>query len=143
MENPFDEIWKAGEESLRWLEAYIARLPPIIPARDVQRFLNDPRWIDEENILKRAKNRERVAQQLAERRATDPDAYKKHEREARAKRRTAQRDRDAGGVSSSVRARESRMATLRAWPSVSEVLAGPWHVKGRPERRDNRVPSGA
>lgn len=95
----YEKVLRVVAKDLPWIEAYAARLPKVIRKQDVRRALNDPRWLDEDSIQRRAENRERVARQRAKARATDLDAFRKSEREGRARRRKAKRYRKAGGVS--------------------------------------------
>ena len=132
MENPFDEIWKAGEESKKWLEAYAASLP-IIRAQDVVRAVSDPDWLNEENLRRRAKHRAKVARLRAKARAKDLEGFRRTEREGRARRRRAERDRD-GGRAAEVRA-ATRIAILKTWPTGSEAVTQALSSISTPRRR--------
>jgi hypothetical protein len=90
--DPFyaEKTRKIHAKNLRWVQEFLSHLP-VVRAQDAERAMNDPRWLDEDRIQKRAENRERVARQRAKARATDLDAYRKSEREGRARRRKAER----------------------------------------------------
>jgi hypothetical protein len=76
-----DDVLKAGEEALRGLEGYLRSLPEVIRAQDVLRAVSDPDWLSEQNVLRRARERKRIALLRTKARALDPAAYKKAERE--------------------------------------------------------------
>lgn len=77
------KIRKIYEKVRLGLEEYLSRLPAI-RAQDARRARSDPSWLDEENIIRRAENRKRVARQRARARATDLEAFRESEREGRA-----------------------------------------------------------
>lgn len=85
-----EKIRKIHEKNLRWIQEFLAHLP-VIRARDAKRAMSDPSWLDKENIWRRARNRTRVALQRAAARALDLAAYRRTEREGRARRRQAER----------------------------------------------------
>ena len=130
-EGPLDVIFEAGEASLRWLEDYQRSLP-IIRKQDVSRALADPYWLDARNLRRRAVHRAKVARLRCKARALDLDGYRRTERESRAKRCKTQRLRTQVASPPLSVPQTDVAVVLSAWPSVSALLAGPWHVKTTP-----------
>lgn len=93
-----EKFLRIADKARSWIEAYMSRLPRVIRKQDVARAFSDPRWLDQDSIQRRAENQQRVARQRAWARAADLEAFRKSEREGRARRREAQRRRKAGGV---------------------------------------------